>query len=90
MLTNEIFRRICEIGVIPIMRVSAAEAAMRVMGAIFEAGIGTAEITMTVPGVIEAMSDRFGDRMLIGAGTVLDPRNRACVHPGLQRTKVHT
>ena len=49
---------------------------MRVMEAIFEAGIGTAEITMTVPGslrVIEAMLVRFGDRMLIGAGTVLDP-----------------
>ena len=43
---------------------------------ISEAGIPILEITMTVPGalrVIEKLSKRYGDEVLIGAGTVLDP-----------------
>jgi 2-dehydro-3-deoxyphosphogluconate aldolase / (4S)-4-hydroxy-2-oxoglutarate aldolase len=40
-----------------------------------EAGLTVAEITMTVPDAIEAIasvSKRFGDKVLVGAGTVTD------------------
>lgn len=40
-----------------------------------EAGLTVAEITMTVPGAIEAIASvarRFGDKVLVGAGTVTD------------------
>jgi 2-dehydro-3-deoxyphosphogluconate aldolase/(4S)-4-hydroxy-2-oxoglutarate aldolase len=44
--------------------------------AVFEGGIACVEITMTVDGAIgalEAVADRYGDRILLGAGTILDP-----------------
>ena len=40
-----------------------------------DGGIGPIEITFTVPGahkVIEALTEEFGDELLVGAGTVLD------------------
>ena len=43
---------------------------------------------MTVPGavrVLEKLADHFGDRMLLGAGTVLDPETcRVCMLAGAQ------
>ena len=47
-----------------------------------------AEITMTVPGAIRALekvADKFGDQIILGAGTVLDPETaRACMLAGAQ------
>lgn len=46
------------------------------------------EITMTVHGAIKALetlADRYGDEILLGAGTVLDPETaRACMLAGAQ------
>jgi 2-dehydro-3-deoxyphosphogluconate aldolase/(4S)-4-hydroxy-2-oxoglutarate aldolase len=51
-----------------------------------EGGIPCAEITMTVKGAVKALehvADRFGDRILLGAGTVLDPETaRTCMLAG--------
>ncbi len=56
------------------------------MEAISNGGIACAEITMTVKGAIRALeqvADRFGDKILLGAGTVLDPETaRACMLAG--------
>jgi 2-dehydro-3-deoxyphosphogluconate aldolase/(4S)-4-hydroxy-2-oxoglutarate aldolase len=71
----EIFRTIVEIGIIPVVRAATAEAAIQAVEACFNGGIRAAEITMTVPGAIpalEKLAGRFGGKMLIGAGTVLD------------------
>jgi 2-dehydro-3-deoxyphosphogluconate aldolase/(4S)-4-hydroxy-2-oxoglutarate aldolase len=67
--------RIREVGIIPIVRVACADDALRAAEALIESGIGIAEITMTVPHavrVIEKVADKFGDKVLLGAGTVLD------------------
>lgn len=76
------------IGLVPIVRTSSAEAAVRAVEAIHNAGVGAAEITMTVPGAIHALekvADRLGDKMTLGAGTVLDPETaRACLLAGAQ------
>lgn len=64
-----------EIGIIPVIRAESADAATAVVEALMEAGLTVAEITMTVPGAIEAIASvakRFGDKVLIGAGTVTD------------------
>jgi 2-dehydro-3-deoxyphosphogluconate aldolase/(4S)-4-hydroxy-2-oxoglutarate aldolase len=48
---------------------------MQAVEACLNGGIRAAEITMTVPGAIpalEKLAGRFGGKMLIGAGTVLD------------------
>lgn len=61
---------------------------MSVAEVIREGGIPILEITMTVPGaiaVIAELSKRYGDEVLVGAGTVLDPETaRSCIAAGAQ------
>lgn len=80
--------KIREVGLIPIVRALSPEDAMRAAEAIVAGGIGIAEITMTVPGalkVMEAVADRFGDMVLLGAGTILDPETcRAAMLAGAE------
>jgi 2-dehydro-3-deoxyphosphogluconate aldolase/(4S)-4-hydroxy-2-oxoglutarate aldolase len=64
-----------EIGIIPVIRASSADAAVAVVEALVEAGLAVAEITMTVPNAIDAIASvatRFADQILVGAGTVTD------------------
>ncbi|MEO8580686.1 MAG: bifunctional 4-hydroxy-2-oxoglutarate aldolase/2-dehydro-3-deoxy-phosphogluconate aldolase [Gemmatimonadales bacterium] len=64
-----------EIGIIPVIRAGSADVAMAVVDALIEAGLTIAEITMTVPGAIDAIASvrkRLGDKVLVGAGTVTD------------------
>ena len=70
--------RIREVGLIPIVRTPSSEDAMLAAEAILSAGIGIAEITMTVPdalGVLERIAKSFGDKVLLGAGTILDAKS---------------
>lgn len=67
---------ILDIGIIPIVRAATPEAAIQAAEAIYRGGIRAVEITMTVPGALQALekvADQFGDRLTLGAGTVLDP-----------------
>ncbi|MFL6373726.1 MAG: bifunctional 4-hydroxy-2-oxoglutarate aldolase/2-dehydro-3-deoxy-phosphogluconate aldolase [Pyrinomonadaceae bacterium] len=83
---NEIIRQIEEIGIVPVVRARSSDEAMQAIEAIREGGINVLEITMTVPGavrVIEAVSNKYGNEVLVGAGTVLDPETaRACLLAG--------
>ncbi|HYO81176.1 MAG TPA: bifunctional 4-hydroxy-2-oxoglutarate aldolase/2-dehydro-3-deoxy-phosphogluconate aldolase [Bryobacteraceae bacterium] len=85
---SQILASIMEIGVVPVVRTSSAESAIRSIEAIHRGGIRAAEITMTVPGAIRALekvADQFGDSIVLGAGTVLDPETaRACMLAGAQ------
>lgn len=84
----EVIKQIKETGVIPVVRATSADEAMRAIDAIREGGISVLEITMTVPGavkVIEEVSARYGKDALVGAGTVLDPETAtACISAGAQ------
>ena len=88
MTKQEIVSSMLEIGIVPIIRVNSAEAAIRSIEAVYEGGIRSAEITMTTPGAIKALeklADAFGDKMILGAGTVLDPETaRATILAGAQ------
>jgi 2-dehydro-3-deoxyphosphogluconate aldolase/(4S)-4-hydroxy-2-oxoglutarate aldolase len=83
-----VLKRIEEVGIIPVVRVESEEQAIAVAKVIGKAGIPILEITMTVPGavrVIEKLSKHYGDEVLVGAGTVLDPEAaRACIGAGAQ------
>jgi 2-dehydro-3-deoxyphosphogluconate aldolase/(4S)-4-hydroxy-2-oxoglutarate aldolase len=60
-------------GVIAIVRGSSTTHAMIVAETLVESGIEALEITLTVPGAIELISDlvaRFGTTIAVGAGTV--------------------
>ena len=85
---NEILRAILDTGVVPVVRTSSAESAVRAIEAVYRGGIRAAEITMTVPGAIKALeklADAFGDKLVLGAGTVLDPETaRICMLAGAQ------
>ena len=85
---SEVLKQIREIGIIPVVRATTADEAMRAIDAIREGGISVLEITMTVPGavgVIEQVAARFGDDALVGAGTVLDAETaKACISAGAQ------
>jgi 2-dehydro-3-deoxyphosphogluconate aldolase / (4S)-4-hydroxy-2-oxoglutarate aldolase len=74
--------------VIPVVRATTSDEAMRAIDAIRAGGIPVLEITMTVPGavgVIEEVAKRYGKDALVGAGTVLDPETaRACIRSGAQ------
>ena len=84
----EVIKQIKETGVIPVVRATSADEAMRAIDAIREGGISVLEITMTVPGavkVIEEVAARYGKDALVGAGTVLDPETAtSCISAGAQ------
>jgi len=77
-----------EIGIVPVVRTTSAESAIKAIEAIYRGGVRSAEITMTVPGAVKALekiADQFGDRIMLGAGTVLDPETaRICMLAGAQ------
>lgn len=67
--------KIREVGLVPIVRAPSAEEALLAAEAIVAGNIGILEITMTVPNaiqVIEKVANKFGDKLLLGAGTILD------------------
>src|SRR5947208_9656206 len=86
--SRQIFAAIAESGIVPVVRTSSAEAAVQVVDALHKGGLLVAEITMTVPGAVRALekiADRLGDKIMLGAGTVLDPETaRACMLAGAQ------
>jgi 2-dehydro-3-deoxyphosphogluconate aldolase/(4S)-4-hydroxy-2-oxoglutarate aldolase len=83
---QDVLRRINEVGVIPVVRAASPEEAIQVIEAIRMGGLSILEITMTVPHavkVIEEVANRYGDEVVVGAGTVLDPETAgACILAG--------
>ena len=88
MTSKEILAFITEVGIVPVVRTSSAEGAIQAVEAIYNGGVRAAEITMTVPGAIHALekvADKFGGKIVLGAGTVLDPETaRICMLAGAE------
>ncbi|MEO6965493.1 MAG: bifunctional 2-keto-4-hydroxyglutarate aldolase/2-keto-3-deoxy-6-phosphogluconate aldolase [Acidobacteriaceae bacterium] len=85
---SKIMQHMHELGLVPVLRASSAEEAIQIADAILAGGVNVLEVTMTVPGairVIEQMANHHGDKLLIGAGTVLDAETaRNCMLAGAQ------
>lgn len=85
---QDVLRRILDVGIIPIVRTETANQALYAIEAIQNTGISVLEVTMTVSGALktlETAADRFGDRLVLGAGTVLDASTaRNCMLAGAQ------
>ena len=83
-----ILASILDIGVVPIVRADSAEQALEAAKAVCRGGVQALEVTMTVPGairVLEKVADEYGDEIVLGAGTVLDPETaRSCMLAGAQ------
>jgi 2-dehydro-3-deoxyphosphogluconate aldolase / (4S)-4-hydroxy-2-oxoglutarate aldolase len=85
---SAVIQQIVETGILPVIRADSADEAMGAIDAIRAGGVSTMEITMTVPGAVklmEAVASRYGEDVLIGAGTVLDAETaRICILSGAQ------
>jgi 2-dehydro-3-deoxyphosphogluconate aldolase / (4S)-4-hydroxy-2-oxoglutarate aldolase len=68
-------RQILECGIIAVVRSPDSEQLVEVVRALADGGVTVAEITMTVPGALEVLRQvrqALGDRIVLGAGTILD------------------
>jgi 2-dehydro-3-deoxyphosphogluconate aldolase/(4S)-4-hydroxy-2-oxoglutarate aldolase len=85
---TKILQHMHELGLVPVLRASSAQEAITIADAIMAGGVNILEVTMTVPGairVIEQLANHHGGKLLIGAGTVLDPETaRNCILAGAQ------
>ena len=88
MKKEEVLKRIREIGLLPVLRANSVEEALELAEAIEAGGVTALEVTMTVPGALEVIRQLVREtegRILIGAGTVLDPETaRACMLAGAE------
>lgn len=67
--------RLLASGIAAVVRAPSGDALVDVAEALSAGGIDVVEITFTIPralSVLEQVADRLGDRVLLGAGTVLD------------------
>ncbi|MCX5819980.1 MAG: hypothetical protein NT047_08745, partial [Deltaproteobacteria bacterium] len=65
-----------ETGVIAIMRAQSPDQLTAAADAIKKGGVRVIEVTMTTPGALTVIAEaakRYGQEVLFGAGTVLDP-----------------
>jgi 2-dehydro-3-deoxyphosphogluconate aldolase / (4S)-4-hydroxy-2-oxoglutarate aldolase len=85
-LAKSALDRIAAAGIVPVVRAPSAALARQAVEAIRAGGIDVIELTMTVPGavpLIRELTSRFGDEIVVGAGTVLDAETaRACMMSG--------
>jgi 2-dehydro-3-deoxyphosphogluconate aldolase/(4S)-4-hydroxy-2-oxoglutarate aldolase len=88
MTKEESRKRIEEIGIIPVIRASSMAEAKLAAEAVCAGGITIAEVTMTVPGALDAIAQlakTIGGDVLIGAGTVLDALTaQRCIDSGAE------
>ena len=84
---QEIITRLEACGVVAVVRAESAEQAVKIADACIAGGVKGIEITYTVPGaskIITELTTKYTpDRMVVGAGTVLDPETaRAAILAG--------
>src|SRR3954466_8081563 len=69
-------RRVLDCGVVAVVRSPDSQQLVEACRALADGGVTVVEITMTVPDaldVVRAVRKALGDRVLLGAGTILDP-----------------
>ena len=81
-------RRILECGIVAVVRSPDSAQLVDVCRALADGGATVVEITMTVPDALQVVSRvraALGDRVLLGAGTILDPETaRAALLAGAE------
>ncbi len=76
MSRHEDLQRVMNTGLVAIIRANSGEQLVSVARALYEGGIDVIEVTFTVPNAIDVLSavrKDLGKKILLGAGTVLDP-----------------
>src|SRR5690242_5161394 len=88
MTREQVRARVLEVGIVPVVRATSAKQAISAAVAVAAGGITIVEVTMTVPGALEAISQlikTLGSEVIVGAGTVLDAQAaRQCFDAGAE------
>lgn len=81
-------QHVLDLGLVAIIRAPSGEQLVEVSQALLDGGIDVIEVTFTVPGILDILREvraALGDRILLGAGTVLDPESaRAALLAGAE------
>lgn len=81
-------QRVLDLGIVAIIRAPSGDLLLDVAQALLAGGIDVLEVTFTVPnavGIIQQISRELGKKILLGAGTVLDPETaRAALLAGAE------
>ncbi len=86
MSKNNTIAQLADCGVVAVVRAPDSQVVMPLAQALAEGGVTSIEITMTTPHAVEVISklaDAMGDKILLGAGTILDAATCAdVIHAG--------
>jgi 2-dehydro-3-deoxyphosphogluconate aldolase/(4S)-4-hydroxy-2-oxoglutarate aldolase len=81
-------RRVLDCGIVAVVRSPESGQLVEACRALADGGVTVVEITMTVPGALDVVREvrqSLGDRVLLGAGTILDPETaRAALLAGAE------
>src|SRR5215218_4147351 len=81
-------QRVTDCGIVAVVRFADPAPLVGVVKALADGGVTVAEVTLTVPGALDVIREarrQLGDRVLLGAGTVLDPETaRAAILAGAE------
>src|SRR6266852_8941843 len=75
-------QRVLDCGIVAVVRSPDSQQLVEVARALADGGVTVVEITMSVPNALEVLRQvrqSLGDRLLLGAGTVLDPETARAV-----------
>src|SRR5438876_9403817 len=75
-------RQVLECGIVAVVRSPDSQELVEVCRALAEGGVTVVEITMSVPNALDVLRQvrqALGDRLLLGAGTVLEPETARAV-----------
>jgi 2-dehydro-3-deoxyphosphogluconate aldolase / (4S)-4-hydroxy-2-oxoglutarate aldolase len=75
-------QRVLDCGIVAVVRSHDSDQLVEVTRALADGGVTVVEITMTVPHALDVLRQvhkALGDRILLGAGTVLDPETARAV-----------
>lgn len=87
-MSRETLNQVLDCGVVAVVRSPDSQQLVEVARALADGGVIAVEITMSVPNAIDVLRQvrqALGDRLVLGAGTVLDPETaRACLLAGAE------
>ena len=72
---QQALQQIADAGVIAVIRAPSKDILIDIAKALIAGGVPSIEVTMSTPNAIagiEMLADKFGDRCIVGVGTVLD------------------
>src|SRR5215467_5885429 len=81
-------QQVLDCGIVAVVRSPDSQQLVEAARALADGGVNVVEITMTVPGALDVLRQvrqALGDRLLLGAGTILDPETaRAALLAGAE------